>query len=162
MKNKFLIILSFLVLAISITGCGKDPELTKFRKELDSFFATLADLDNSINTIDPESITATTELLGYLDQVDEQFKILAAISVPDKFSYLDPLMDEASSYMSEAVASYHEAYSNNSYNEYTAAYAYENYSRAYKRVQYVITVLHGDMPQETPQESGDTGEPEES
>ncbi len=148
MKKKILMIMSVLLLAITVTGCGEDPKLTKFRKDLDSFFTTLADLDASINAIDPESISATTDLLNYLDQVDEQFKILASISVPDEFSYLDSLMDEASSYMSEAVASYHEAYSNNSYNEYTAAYAYENYARAYKRVQYIITVLHGDLPED--------------
>ena len=50
--------------------------------------------------------------------------------------------------MTEAVKSYHEAYSNNSYNEYTAAYAKENYTRAYKRVQVIITFLHGDEPKD--------------
>lgn len=148
MKNKILMILSVLMLAFFLSGCGEDPQLTKFRKDLDSFFSTLADLDASINAIDPESISATTDLLSYLDQVEEQFKILAQIPVPDEFSYLDPLMDEASSYMSEAVDSYHEAYSNNSYNEYTAAYAYENYARAYKRVQYIVSVLHGSLPED--------------
>lgn len=148
MKTKLLLIVSTLLLAFALTACGKDPELTKFRKDLDSFCSAIADLDAAINAIDPESITATTDLLGYLDQIDEQFKILADMPIPEEFSYLDPLMDEASSYMSEAVSSYHEAYSNNSYNEYTAAYAYENYARAYKRVQYMITVLHGDLPED--------------
>lgn len=148
MKNKFLFILSALLLSISLFGCGADPKITKFKKDMDAFCTSIADLDASINAIDPESISATIDLLSYLDQVDEQFKILAGMSVPDEFSYLDPLMDEASSYMSEAVTSYHEAYSNNSYNEYTAAYAYENYARAYKRVQYIITVLHGELPED--------------
>ena len=48
--------------------------------------------------------------------------------------------------MTEAVKSYHEAYSNGSYNEYTAEYARQNYSRAYKRVQIIITFLHGEEP----------------
>lgn len=148
MKTKVITLLSVLLLIFGLTGCGIDPELTKFQKDMDAFCTRLAELDASINAIDPTSISATTELLSYLDQIDEQFKILADMSVPDDFSYLDPLMDEASSYMSEAVSSYHDAYSNNSYNEYTAAYAYENYARAYKRVQYIITVLHGDLPED--------------
>ncbi len=44
------------------------------------------------------------------------------------------------------MKSYHEAYSNGSYNEYTAEYARQNYSRAYKRVQIIITFLHGEEP----------------
>ena len=46
--------------------------------------------------------------------------------------------------MTTAVASYHEAYSNNSYNEYTAEYARENYERACKRVTVMIKLLHGE------------------
>lgn len=147
MKKKFLTLSLVFVMIFSLAGCGADPELTRFKKDMDTFFTALADLDEAINSIDPDSISATTELLSYLDQEDEQFKILAEMPVPEEFAYLDPLMDEASSYMTEAVDSYHEAYSNNSYNEYVAAYAYENYLRAYKRVQYIIDVLHGNLPQ---------------
>lgn len=148
MKAKIILLFSLILLAFLFTGCGKDPELTKFKKDMNSFCDKLVQLDQSINSIDPQSISATVELLGYLDELDEQFKILASMSVPNEFSYLDTYMDEASTYMSEAVKSYHEAYSNNSYNEYTAAYAYENYARAYKRVQYIISVLHGEFPED--------------
>lgn len=50
--------------------------------------------------------------------------------------------------MSTAVSSYHDAYSGEFYDESAAAYASENYSRAYKRVQIIITFLHGDIPED--------------
>ena len=50
--------------------------------------------------------------------------------------------------MSEAVASYHSAFSNNSYNEYTADYAQENYSRAIKRIKIIIAFLKGETPED--------------
>ena len=48
--------------------------------------------------------------------------------------------------MTEAVNSYHEAYGNGAYNEYIAEYAKQNYSRAYKRIQIIISFLHGEEP----------------
>ena len=49
--------------------------------------------------------------------------------------------------MTQAVESYHEAYSNGGYNQLTADYAKENYARAYKRIQIIITFLHGEQPE---------------
>ena len=51
-------------------------------------------------------------------------------------------------YMTEAVSSYHNAYSNGSYNEYMADYAGENYARAYKRIQIILAFLHGEQPED--------------
>lgn len=46
--------------------------------------------------------------------------------------------------MTIAVESYHEAFGESSYNEYTAEYARENYERAYKRITVIIKLLHGE------------------
>lgn len=148
MRNKLLLLAALLFFSLTMTGCGKDPELTQFKIELDTFCTNISTLDTSINNIDATSEYATQELLGYLDDLDLEFQTLAAIDFPEDFDYLEDLADEASEYMTEAVASYHEAYSNNSYNEATAEYAHENYSRAYKRVQVIITFLHGEEPKD--------------
>ena len=144
MKKRFLLLFAVLVIAISATGCCEDPKLAKFRNDMDSFCQDISEIDTNINNIDASSESARDELLGYLDQLDQSFKVLADMSVPEEFSYIEELADEASSYMTTAVASYHEAYSNNSYNEYTAEYARENYERACKRVTVMIKLLHGE------------------
>lgn len=144
MKKRFLLLLSAMILALSLTGCGEDPKLTKFKNDIDSFCEEIAAIDTNINNIDADSETAREELLDYLDQLDQSFKVLANITVPEEFSYMEELADEASAYMTTAVESYHEAFSNNSYNEYTADYARKNYERACKRVTVILKLLHGE------------------
>lgn len=146
MKNKVRILFAALLTSVMLTACGEDSELTQFRNSMDEFCTKISEIDSSINNIDAESDNATTELLSYLDELDVAFQSFATLDFPDEFDYLENLADESSQYMTEAVTSYHEAFSNGAYNEYTAAYAKENYSRAYKRVQIIITFLHGEEP----------------
>lgn len=143
MKNRFFLLL-FVFAFVFLTGCGEDPKLAKFQKDIDSFCSEVAAIDANINAIDAQSETATEQLLGYLDQLDQSFQVLANISVPEEYSYIEELADDASSYMTTAVESYHEAFSNNSYNEYTADYARQNYERAYKRVTIILQLLRGE------------------
>ncbi|MED9902956.1 MAG: hypothetical protein UFG06_02100 [Lachnospiraceae bacterium] len=144
MKNRLLLLLSIAVLAFTLTGCGEDPKITKFKNDIDSFCNDVVTIDTNINNIDAQSETATDELLNYLDQLDQSFQVLAGISAPTEYAYVEDLADEASSYMTTAVESYHEAFSNNSYNEYTADYARQNYERAYKRITVILQLLHGE------------------
>lgn len=131
---------------ILLTACGEDPELTQFRKNVDDFCDKISEIDQGMNNIDAEADGAVGEFLGYLDDLDLIFQSFARLDFPEEFDYLEATADEASQYMTTAVESYHEAYSNGSYNEYTANYAYENYSRAYKRIQIIISFLHGETP----------------
>ena len=130
----------------SLTACGSNPELTKFKNEMDSFCTSISEIDSAINSVDPEAEDAVEEVLLLLDKLDDEFSKFAEFDFPEEYDYLEELADESSEYMTEAVEHYHEAYSNNSYNEYVAEYAQENYSRAYKRVQIIITFLHGEEP----------------
>ena len=123
MKKKIITLLLATCFALSVTGCGENKDLTKYRKEMDEFFADIEIIHNKMNTIDAES------------------------EVPEEFSSLESLADEASENMSLAVENYHDAYSKDSYNEYTAATADEYYARANKRLQYMIDILHGKMPE---------------
>ena len=148
MKNKILAITAGLLTAMALTACGKDPELTQFREEIDAFCTEISDIDTSINNVDAESDNAADELLGYLDQLYQDFQDFAALDFPTEFDYLESMADEASEYMTTAVQSYHDAFSNGGYNQLTADYAKENYARAYKRIQIIITFLHGEQPED--------------
>lgn len=132
--------------AAFLTACGEDSELTQFRKSVDDFCDKISEIDSDMNNIDAEADGAVSEFLGYLDELDLVFQSFAKLDFPEEFDYLEATADEASQYMTTAVESYHEAYSNGSYNEYTAEYAYGNYSRAYKRIQIIISFLHGETP----------------
>lgn len=131
-------------------GCGEqeDPVKIKFKNDVDNFCNSISELDASMNAINPDSENAPAQLLQYLDEVDMRFKNFAELDFPEEFDYLEPLADDASTYMTEAVTYYHNSYSNNSYNEYTAEYAQENYSRAIKRIKIIIAFLHGETPNE--------------
>lgn len=147
MKKKLLTLLLATCFTLSITGCGEDKELTEYKEKMDSFFSEIEIIHNKMNTIDHESEDALADLFECLDELDSQFATMAAIEVPDEFSSLENLADEASENMSLAVENYHNAYSTDSYNEYTAATADEYYARANKRLQYMIDILHGKMPE---------------
>lgn len=144
MKNKFLLLLSALTVIFCLTGCGEDPKLTKFKNDIEAFCQEVAEIDADMNNIDATEESAKDELLDCLDRLEQSFKVLAQISIPEEFSYMTELTTEAGTYMTTAVEAYHEAYSGNSFNEYTAEYAYENYERACKRVNVILKLLHGE------------------
>lgn len=146
MKKKVRMLFAAVFILVMLTACGEDPELTRFRQSMDDFCTKVSVIDSNINSIDAESENATQELLSYLDDLDLLFQSFAELDFPEEFDYLEDLASESSECMTEAVKSYHEAFSNGSYNEYTAEYAKEYYSRAYKRVQIIITFLHGEEP----------------
>ena len=146
MKKRVQVIFAAFLAALMLTACGEDPALTQFKKSMDDFCTKISQIDNSINSIDAQSDNAKTELLANLDDLDLVFQNFAKLDFPEEFDYLEGLAKESSEYMTEAVKSYHEAYGDNSYNEYVAEYAIQNYSRAYKRVQIIISFLHGEEP----------------
>ena len=140
LKKKFLGIIMAVSLAFSLTACGEDPELVKFKNEI-------AKIDEGINNIDVTEEGYREELLDYLDKAEDQFKKLANTSIPEEFSYIEELVQSACDDMTQAVEQFHEAFGADSYNEYTFDYANEYYQRAYKRLTYIITLLHGDIPE---------------
>ena len=146
MIKKMSALLLSVLFAYTLTACGSNPELTQFKNEMDSFCTSISEIDSAINGVDVEADDAVEEVLLLLDKLDSEFQEFAELDFPEEYDYLEELADESSEYMTEAVEHYHEAYSNNSYNEYLAEYAQENYSRAYKRVQIIISFLHGEEP----------------
>lgn len=146
MKNKVISMILSLLMVSMLAACGEDLALTQFKKSMDDFCSKVAEIDTAINNIDAEKENAPDELLGYLSDLDIVFQSFARLDFPEEFDYLENLADEASSYMTEAVKSYKDAYSNDSYNEATAEYARQNYERANKRIQIILDFLHGEEP----------------
>lgn len=146
MKNRFFKLIALSLVCFMLSGCGDDPELSKFKNEIDSFCNEIVQIDQGINSIDATSEEAKDELLRYLNQADDSFRKLANLSLPEEFSYLEELTDSASEDMTQAVSLFKDAFSNNSFNEYTFDYATEYYKRAYTRLTYIISLLHGEIP----------------
>lgn len=136
-------------LLLFLTGCNKqDPVLENYKANMNQFFENIRVFDSSIDAIDPESDTAATQLLSLLDAMDTSFAQMASLEVPESFPGVSDLAKEASSYMTEAVSYFHQAYEGESYDATLEDVARQNYERANLRLQYIVSILHGDIPEE--------------
>ncbi len=137
-----------LLSALFLYGCGKDEKLALYKEQMENFFVNIADLNANMNSIDvTDEAAAQTELLGYLDAIETEFNNLAELEVPDEFISVETLADEAAENMSQAVTLYHQLFESETYDTNIAAAAGEYYSRANIRFQYIISILHGEIPE---------------
>ena len=139
-------ILFGLALMFVLTGCGPSQELTEYKEKMERFFGVIALYDESMNAIEPMADDAEETLLHNLDNMETAFNEMAEYEIPEEFSTLGELPKEAAFYMSAAVAKYHEAY-DNEYNEAAEAEASQFYEKANRRLQYIIDILHGEIPE---------------
>ncbi len=145
--TKYKTILFTLLCTFLFTACGKDEELTAYQEDMNTFFTRAGEYNDKMNAIDRESDTAVIELLGYLDAFAEDIQWMAELEVPEQFSAVESLADEADENMKEAVALFHAAYEGESYDEGSEQAALEYYNRTNIRIQYIITILHGEIPE---------------
>ena len=132
---------------LSLTACGEDEALNAYQEDMNTFFAHVADYNDNMNAIDPSAENAREQLLSYLDGLQEEISWMAELETPDQFSAVDSLADEADENMRQAVALYHQAYEAETFDEAAAEAAGEYYDRANLRIQYIITILHGEIPE---------------
>ena len=118
-KRKFKIVdvvfcMSFFMVLTIMTGCGKkgDSALSAYKASMSEFYDKLAQYDSSINSINPDSDSAKEELLGYLDEMNEAYKAMGDLEVPNEFSGIAEIASEAKDYMQMANECYHKAYDN--------------------------------------------------
>lgn len=136
-----------LFLMLFLTACGEDETLNAYLEDMNTFFSKAAEYNENMNAIDRESDTAVTELLGYLDALEEDITWMAELEVPKEFSAVESLADEAAENMTQAVALFHQAYEGERYDDATAQAALEYYNRTNIRIQYIIMILHGEIPE---------------
>lgn len=145
LKKLCICILSAVWLA---AGCGKDETLTAYEEQMTVFFDNISELNANMNAVDvSDEAGAQNELLGCLDTLEAEFNRLAEAEVPDDFSSVESLANEAAENMTQAVALYHQLYEGEQYDAALANAANEYYSRANIRLQYIISILHGEIPE---------------
>ena len=69
------------------------------------------------------------------------------MEVPEEFISVESLADEAAENMTQAVSLYHSLYESETFDTTIADAANEYYSRANIRLQYIISILHGEIPE---------------
>ncbi|MBO7334377.1 MAG: hypothetical protein J6U67_05715 [Lachnospiraceae bacterium] len=149
MFKKILTVMTGVILTVSLAACaGSTEDYTEYKKEMSNFFESVNTLNEEMNALNPDDAEAVNKLFEYLDQVEEQFKYFSEIEVPNQYKVTESLADEAYDYMKEANEYFRQSFSENSYNEYTLEAAMECYSRANKRMQYVIDIIHGKLPED--------------
>ena len=136
----------YLVL-LPLSGCKEREDLNIYRTNMEQFFENVKNFNASINALDPESETAVSDLLGLLDSMQQCFSEMAGWEVPEDFAGVEQLADEADEYMSEAVLLYHQAFEGETYSAALADTAKHNYDRANQRIQYILSILHGEIPE---------------
>ena len=100
--NKIVILCVVLLCGILITACGQDEELTAYQEDMNTFFEHIASYHEGMNAIDASAPDAKDQLLSYLDQLQAEFTWMAELTVPDAFSAVDSLADEADENMQQA------------------------------------------------------------
>ncbi len=141
-------VMTIALLATTIAGCGKqaDPKLESYKESMTEFYNKLAEYDSSINSIDPDSETAGDDLLVVLDEMNETYKNMAAIEIPEEFSGISDIAVEAADYMDKANEFYHQAYDGD-FDSDSEMLASQYYQRANDRVLIMLQVLHGQVPE---------------
>lgn len=145
--NKLAVLCFVLLCGFLLTACGKDETLTAYQEDMNTFFEHIASYNDGMNAINADDADATEQLLSYLDQLQAEITWMAELTVPERFSAVDSLADEADENMQQAVALYHRAYESETFDEGVAQAAREYYDRANIRIQYIIMILHGEIPE---------------
>ncbi len=130
-----------------LAGCGKqaDNGLDSYKSSMTDFYDKLSYYDKSINGINADSETAKDQLLEYLDEMNETYKAMAELQIPEEFDSISEIAVEAADYMQMADEFYHLAY-DGVFDEDNEQLAAQYYQRANSRVKVMLTVLHGEVP----------------
>lgn len=145
--KKFRKLVLCLLCALFLTGCGEDDALDAYQADMETFFGHMAEFDENMNAIDVSQEDYVAQLLEYLDALDAEVAWMAELEVPEQFSVVDNLADEASENMRQAVSYFHMAYDAEEFNPNYEEAAREYYKRANIRIQYIIMLLHGEIPE---------------
>ncbi len=152
MKKTLCLILAAVLTFGLMTGCGSKKDtaaLKAYEKSMSSVFTDFERINNDIKDIDPDNQTSMNELYACFDDLDAEFKHMAELKVPTDLVYYESikaLAQEGSDYMSQANEYMHQAFSETDYRENVVEAAMECYRRANKRLQYIISLIHGVDP----------------
>ncbi len=165
--------LSLILSVLILTACSSSEkpdtseELTQFRATVDAFCTNIADTDSKINSVDTTAEGYTTEILNDLNALNTSFADFAAVDFPEQYDYLEHLADEASEYMSRALAGYTRVYTDDTLSPEAMQTEFDSatghYDNAFKRIKVIMTFLNGETSDDanvSTEESGTLTDPE--
>lgn len=144
-------ILMIFVFSLSFVACGEEltkDEYADYKNQMSNFFESIEKIDAEMNSIAPNDADSFDKLFDCFDRLEKQFKYLSEIEPPEQFEVTKELAEEAYDYMKQANSYFKESFSDNSYNQGTLDAAIECYSRANKRMQYIVNLIHGEIPED--------------
>ena len=146
MKHKLLAL--FCIIALLLTGCGANTEqVLVFQNELNSVILRIEGIHEDLEALDVSSKDASAQALEYLSDLKDAFDELASIDVKDEdYAFITDLAIEGSQYMEQANKLFEEAFTAERYDKETASLAYQYLERASKRINVIVTMLHGEVP----------------
>lgn len=130
-----------------LSACGEKEELNVFKDNMTTFYTEVSNIESEISSIDEQSEDALETLLIKMGQMSEQFELLAKLEVPEEFSSVEELAEDAFGYMEEAVRLYEEAYEEDYISDSLIQAAAENYECAMKRINYIASLLQNEIPE---------------
>lgn len=141
--------LCILMTAIFLSGCGKEEntEADAYRDSMTQCYETIDASTKALDSINPSSNTAVTDMLTQLDQINTAFQDMAALEVPEEYSSIEKMADDAAYYMSESVRLYHEAYGSETYLPDVGNNAKAQYTAAMTYLSYIGQILMGEIPE---------------
>ncbi len=150
------IISVFLAVCLLIlpAGCGENESnkaLKEYSDTMTVFFDDLVKINDDINKIDPESPSSLEDLYKQFDALEAKFQYLTTVKVPEEVIYyesIDSLSAEGYDYMKQANQYLHQAYQEEDFNDSVLEASLECYRRANKRIRYIISLIHGEVPKE--------------
>lgn len=148
MKKNITIYMFIIAIMCTLTGCNNNTdELIEYKNKMTLFTTAINNINTNINELDVNSPDSTELVLEFLDELDTLFRDLAALSVPDEFSSIEKLADDAANYMTLAVSNYHIVFTTVPFDEYAAILAEENYKQAMRHQYYIGEILQGKVPE---------------
>ncbi len=147
MKHKILTL--FTVLTLLLTGCGpSSEEVLAFQNELNTVISKIEGIHNELESLDVSSESASTQALEALSDLKDAFEELSTIEAKDEaYAFINDLAVEGSQYMEQAYKLFEEAFCGEHYDDDSASLAYQYLERASKRINVIITMLHGEVPE---------------
>jgi len=146
---KYRIIVFFITFTLLFTGCGpKAEQVIAFQNELNTVISKIESIHTELESLDATNKNASTQALEALSNLKEAFDELASIDVKDEaYTFITDLAIEGSQYMEQAYKLFEEAYTAEHFDKETAELAYQYLERASKRINVIITMLHGEVPE---------------
>lgn len=143
----------FILLIVSIlflSACGKQSvqeEAGTYEQNMADIYNRIAASTSALDAIDPNSETAVTEMFDKLEEINTAFQEMDALEVPEEFSSIEAMADNAAFYMNEALTLYHEAYAGENYDPDAGNNAKAQYVAAMTYLSYIGQILMGEIPE---------------